>query len=380
MFIDIHVLQTVPPSNLNRDDTGSPKSASYGGVRRARVSSQAWKRATRAAFAGSLHESDLGVRTKRIVDAVVDQAEAEGSDVPAAEIAQRTVTALELVSLKAKAPTKKKTASSEAVAEGEPTAYGLTDYLVFYSREQIARLAELVVSGAKLTKPEVLRALDSEHGIEVALFGRMVADNKELSVDASVQVAHALSTHGVDHESDYFTAVDDRGRDDDMGADMLGIVEFNSSTLYRYATINVAGLAANLGGHQDDVARAVEAFVRDFSRSMPTGKQNTFANRTLPDVVAVMVRSDQPVNLVGAFETAVATRSGDGRVRASVDRLVAQASSVRKFVEAPVASYVVYAGDVASAAGALGEECDSLNDLAAKVAATVLAGAGAHAS
>ena len=84
MFIDIHVLQTVPPSNINRDDTGSPKSAFYGGVRRARVSSQAWKRATRAAFARSLHEHDLGVRTKRIVDAVVDQARADGADLPEA--------------------------------------------------------------------------------------------------------------------------------------------------------------------------------------------------------------------------------------------------------------------------------------------------------
>ena len=288
------------------------------------------------------------------------------------------------MSLKAKSPKQKKTASSEDAADSGATAYGLTDYLVFYSREQIARLAELVVSGAKLTKAEVQRALDSEHGIEVALFGRMVADNKELSVDASVQVAHALSTHAVDDESDYFTAVDDRGRDDDMGADMLGIVEFNSSTLYRYATINVAGLAANLGGHVDDVARAVEAFVLDFSRSMPTGKQNTFANRTVPDVVAVMIRADQPVNLVGAYESAVATPSGAGRISASVDCLVAQAQSVGRFVDAPVASYVVYAGEVAAGARALGTECSSLADLAANVRSHVSAdaesAAGVHAS
>ncbi len=380
MFVDIHVIQTVPPSNLNRDDTGSPKSAYYGGVRRARVSSQAWKRATRAAFAGSLHEDDLGVRTKRIVDAVVEIAKVNGTEMAEVDVAKRATDALALVSLKAKTPTQKKKPGESAEAGGEATAYGLTDYLVFYSRAQIAQLAELVTSGAKLNKTEVQRALESEHGIEVALFGRMVADNKDLGVDASVQVAHALSTHAVDDESDYFTAVDDRGRDDDMGADMLGIIEFNSSTLYRYATINISGLAKNLGGHADDVARAVEAFVRDFSRSMPTGKQNTFANRTVPDVVAVMVRSDQPVNLVGAFESAVVTRGADGRVTESVKRLVDQATSVEKFVEVPTSAFVVFAGARAAEAAALGEECSSLVDLAAKVKGAVLDGIGASAS
>ena len=371
MFVDIHVIQTVPPSNLNRDDTGSPKSAYYGGVRRARASSQAWKRATRAGFADSLQESDLGVRTKRIVDAIVEIARADGSTLPESEIAKRATEALSLVSLKAKQPPAKKKSPGDSDAATEPKGFGVTDYLVFYSRAQIARLAELVASGAKLTKSEVANALESQHGIEVALFGRMVADNKDLSVDASVQVAHALSTHAVDDESDYFTAVDDRGRDDDMGADMLGTIEFNSSTFYRYATINVAGLSHNLDGHVEDVTRAVEAFVRDFSRSMPTGKQNTFANRTVPDVVAVMVRSDQPVNLVGAFESAVVTRGTDGRVTESVRRLVEQAEAVTKFVDSPIASFVIFAGGRTAEAASLGVECSSLTDLASKVRHTV---------
>lgn len=358
MFVDIHILQTVPPSNLNRDDTGSPKSAMYGGVRRARVSSQAWKRATRSAFEKHLAEGDLGRRTKRIIDLVVQAAAARGSELDVAEIVRRTEAALAAIGLKTE---------KASTTKDDDGKLPVTQYLLIYSRGQIDALTEVVVNEPKPTKKAVQAALESTHGVEVSLFGRMVADNKELSVDASVQVAHALSTHAVDDESDYFTAVDDLGRDDDSGAGMLGTIEFNSATLYRYATINVDGLRANLGS-TDDTARAVEAFVRDFAISMPTGKQNTFANNTLPDALVVMVREDRPVSLVGAFEDPVVASATSGLVSESVHRLVDQAGSVAAFVAPPLATYVVHGGRRTAAVESLGEVYGHVDELARAVA------------
>jgi len=318
-YVDVHVIQTVPPSNVNRDDTGSPKTAVYGGVRRARVSSQAWKRATRTDFESTLDSTELGVRSKRLVEIVADEIRGLAPEVE---------------------PDAARTAAKEVLGKGgitvkAPKGGGADEagYLVFLSRLQISALAELALEGlrgdgvAAIERKAVQAVLKGKNSIDLALFGRMVADVTDLNVDAAAQVAHAISVHAVETEYDYFTAVDDhkqRDAEEDAGAGMIGTVEFNSSTLYRYATVNVEGLLANLG---DEAAtrRAVEAFVRSFVRSLPTGKQNTFANRTLPDAVVVVVREDQPVNWVGAFETPVPTAGEGGRVAESVVRLVAHA-------------------------------------------------------
>ena len=136
----------------------------------------------------------------------------------------------------------------------------------------------------------------------------MVAEDPSLNYDAACQVAHSISTHAVRNEFDYFTAVDDRAPEDNAGAGHIGTVEFNSAVLYRYAAVNVQELASYLG--TEDAVHACAAFAEAFVRSMPTGKQNTFANRTLPDVVYLTVRHDQPVNLAGAFEKPVYAREG----------------------------------------------------------------------
>jgi len=137
----------------------------------------------------------------------------------------------------------------------------------------------------------------------------MVADDPALNTDASAQVAHAISTHKVENEYDYYTAMDDRSPEDQAGAGMIGTIEFNSSTLYRYATVAAHDLKKNLGD-ANVAAKAVKEFVRAFICSMPTGKLNTFANNTPPYSVMLAVRRDQPVNMVGAFETPV--KAGEG--------------------------------------------------------------------
>lgn len=300
--IDVHIIQSVPPSNINRDDTGSPKTAVYGGARRARVSSQAWKRATRHTFETQLDRSEIGVRTQHMAEMVANILTKQHR-VDADIALTRATSALDAAGFKAKAKRNAK--------EG---AAPLTEYLVFFSNSQIEQLAQLVSDSGdgKVTAKDAKTALDTNHSFDVALFGRMVANDTSLNVDAACQVAHALSTHAVETEYDYYTAVDDHRSDEertDAGAGMVGTIEFDSSTLYRYATVNVDALKANLGDAQATI-RALEAFVRSFVLSMPTGKANTFANQTVPDAVVVTARSDRPVSLVGAFEVPVRSESG----------------------------------------------------------------------
>ncbi len=372
-FVDIHILQTVPPSNLNRDDTGSPKTAMYGGARRARVSSQAWKRATRVAFDDRYDKADLGVRTKRIVELLAERIGEldDGLKDQANDLATKT---FEVVGIKVKVPKTKKDKKKEEAEEPPEEKLPESEYLVFLSRRQVDNLAKAVIRAAgannvkkALLAEDVKSLADQNHSVDVALFGRMVADQADMNVDAAAQVAHAISVHAVETEFDYFTAVDDQLNKDELlkkddpakkvetGAGMIGTVEFNSATLYRYATVDVKRLAENLGDHTATV-RAVEAFVDCFVRSMPTGKQNTFANRTLPEAVVVQVRDRQPINLAGAFENPIRETAASGRVKVAADALRDEAREIaRTYGEQPVASWVARVGADTAALDDLGE-------------------------
>jgi CRISPR system Cascade subunit CasC len=213
-----------------------------------------------------------------------------------------------------------------------------------------------------VVKAEAKARLQEGNSIDLALFGRMIADVGDLGVDAAAQVAHAISVHGVDPEYDYFTAVDDRkgalDPEEDAGAGMIGTVEFNSSTLYRYATVDVDALQRNLGDRAMTL-RGLGAFARAFITSMPTGKQNTFANRTLPDAVLVTLRADQPVSLVGAFEDALTVGAPGGVVRTAAERLAGYARDIdAAYGTAPVAAWVFGAGDRAQPLDVTGRRVD----------------------
>ncbi|MFD5521562.1 type I-E CRISPR-associated protein Cas7/Cse4/CasC [Streptomyces sp. NPDC127066] len=308
LFVEVHILQSLPPSNINRDDSGTPKQALYGGARRARVSSQAWKRATRVEFAKAEPAADRATRTKRIAALLAERlarpAADGGAGLDAAQADRLTAALLEPLGI------------SKSSKKEEQSAY-----LLFFGKRQLdtlvalldGRAGELLALPEKKLKEEIAKlpvvsTLSTGHPAEVALFGRMVADLPSLNVDAAVQVAHALSTHAVRTEFDYYTAVDDENVED-SGAGMIGTVEFNSSTLYRYAVLGVHQLRDNLTSPQA-ARKAAVRFVDAFTRSMPTGHQNTFAHRTLPHLVLVTVRTDQPVNLVSAFEEPVTGQSG----------------------------------------------------------------------
>ncbi|WP_033255774.1 type I-E CRISPR-associated protein Cas7/Cse4/CasC [Kitasatospora phosalacinea] len=345
LYIDVHILQTVPPANLNRDDNGSPKEAYFGGKRRSRVSSQAWKRATRMHFAERYEPQDLGTRTKRIAGKLAERLTARAGAAGAAlspEDAQRIAGAL---------------LKPMGIAAGKKA--GDTAYLLFYGRRQLEGIVDLVVADAaelaalddqqleeRVKNLPVREQLQQGHPVDVALFGRMVADIPGLNVDAATQVAHALSTHATELEFDYYTAVDDETGDEETGAGMIGTIGFNSATLYRYATVGLHQLTDNLGEEKTAV-EAVDLFVDSFARSMPTGYGNSFAHRTRPSLVAVVVRTDQPVNLVSAYENAVPV--GDGILAESARRLAAEyRTATSQWGDEPLHTAICHTLDAAS--------------------------------
>jgi CRISPR system Cascade subunit CasC len=324
MKLELHILQSFAPSNLNRDDTNSPKQCDFGGYRRARVSSQSWKRAMHTRFKSNnlIPESSRSVRTKRLVEARLVPAMVESGR--SKEEAEAVAWAL-LGGLKI-APDSKHEA--------------LTQYLLFLGESEIDNMVsimdqhwdDLVAVAAssegkkkkdkagdvsKEIVEELSKRLDGGRAASVALFGRMLADAPGLNRDAAAQVAHAISTHAVNVEFDFFTAVDDLKGNDVAGADMIGTVEFNSACFYRYLNVDIEQLRANLHGDEELLKATVSAFVEAACVAVPTGKQNSMAAHNPPSVILAVVGANAPRNLANAFVKPVNGMRGDGLVAGS---------------------------------------------------------------
>ncbi|EHI70343.1 type I-E CRISPR-associated protein Cas7/Cse4/CasC [Streptococcus ictaluri] len=339
LFLDIHAIQTLSPSNINRDDTGSPKTAQYGGVRRARVSSQSWKRAMRRYFSGNKQQSDVGVRTKDIVKYVADKIIELDKSISAEDALNKADKVLNGAGVKTK--------DFKAKA------------LFFLSSVQARNLAQAAIDN--VTDKKVLHdILNSNVAIDIALFGRMVADDPSLNEDASSQVAHALSTHAVQTEFDFYTAVDDLAPEDNAGAGMLGTIEFNSSTLYRYANVAVHELLEQLKD-RENLVNTLNLFIEAFAKSLPTGKVTSFANQTLPQALVVTLRNDRAISLVSAFEKPI--KSSEGYVRKSIEKLSSEFIKVEKFVNEPVLTFYVALEDVEALKSTGGIEKNSISEL-----------------
>jgi CRISPR system Cascade subunit CasC len=336
MLVELHMIQNFAPSNLNRDDTGAPKDCEFGGVRRARISSQCIKRAMREVFKKDNLSSDgtrllspdeLADRTKILVSKVIDHLEEQGKDREEAQVAIEAALGGAGLSVKSE---------------------GKTEYLLFLGRTAISGLAKVCVEhwdaltaplqesekkggakkkAAKAAVPkEVGKAvrdiLDGAYAADLALFGRMLADIPESNIDAASQVAHAISTHKVAMEFDFYTAVDDLQPREETGAGMMGTVEFNSACFYRYANVDVDQLAENLGGDQNLARRTIEAFLRASKDAIPTGKQNSFAAQNPPAFILAVIRGNGgPVSFANAFEKPVYTGRNDGLIEPSVEAL-----------------------------------------------------------
>lgn len=317
LYLDVNAIQTLPPANINRDDTGSPKTAQYGGSRRARVSSQSWKRAIRNYFLENSEDGNVGVRSYKIPDYIASKIKKIDSSINDEEALKMADDILKDAGLK--------------------TKNFKTSALFFLGDTQAEELAKAAVD--KIEDKNLLKdMLKNDPAVDIALFGRMVADDPSLNEDASCQVAHAISTHSVETEFDFFTAVDDLQEETNAGAGMLGTIEYNSSTLYRYANVAVHEFVRQLSDKEETI-NALKLFVEAFAKSLPTGKVNTFANTTIPSFIMVTLRADRPVNLVSAFENPVKAYKNEGFVDESVEKLLKEYKKSEKFVEEPLVTF-----------------------------------------
>ena len=311
MKIEMHLLQNVAPACLNRDDTNTPKDCEFGGHRRARISSQALKRAIRLSpIFKEVLQADLGIRTKGLVSELTRRLTMEAKGEAEAQV---VVTGFVEEAMSAVTEGEKKTKVLLYLGGDEMERMGKVllenyDDLLKAKREQDAKEES---QKAKKKDKDVFRdackgvAREFKSGTkaaDVALFGRMMAGHAEANVDAACQVAHAISTNKVSMEMDYYTAVDDLSPKEETGAGMIGFTGFNSSCFYRYANIDFDQLRKNLDGDIELANRTVEAFIRASVAALPSGKQNTMAAHNPPEAIFAIVRtSGAPVSLANAF-------------------------------------------------------------------------------
>lgn len=290
-FLQMHVLTAYPTSNLNRDDSGRPKTVEFGGVQRLRISSQSLKRAWRTSpvFQQRL-TGYMGSRTQRLGELVLERLTTGGMDAGKAQEVARSIAASfgKLEDGKAKNPT-------------------LIRQLAFVSpaeRERALALADRAVAGEELAlkADDVLLHVDT--AADIAMFGRMLADQPSFNRDAAVQVAHAFTTHAGVTEDDYYVAVDDLKRredGDDLGTSFIGVQEFGAGLFYSYACIDLGLLVRNLDGHAGVARDALSALVEAAATVSPTGKQASFASRARASYLQLELGTQQPRTLAAAF-------------------------------------------------------------------------------
>lgn len=347
MILELHMIQNFAPSNLNRDEDNQPKDCMFGGYRRARISSQCIKRSVRRhpAFTRAVEAAgvDLGKRTKRLKDELVKGMEARGKAPAEAETVARNIIGLLGLGFKGektqyllflgqgeieeildvalkdwdaltKAVVVKKGKEGEGEGdEGNDASSDKKPKVPKELKETEKRLKEIVGKERKAMKG---------YAADIALFGRMIADKKDMNVDAACQVAHAMSTNKVEMETDFFTAVDDLLPDEETGSDMMGGVEFNSSCFYRYSLVDLGKLAENLGFNRDLLSGTVRGYIEASVKAIPTGHQNSMAAHNPPSFVRAILRKDGfPWNLANAFQEPVRRTNGKTLERLSIDRL-----------------------------------------------------------
>jgi len=299
-FLQLHLLTVYPPANLNRDDIGRPKTAIFGDTPRLRVSSQALKRAWRTSEVFERHlGGHRGQRTQRFGEVVEQHLLAKGAPADAARKIAREIADL----------------FGKPKAENDKNNPTHIEQLAFISPEEKAAalaLAERALAGAVIDqkKAGVLRQADT--AVDIAMFGRMLADDPAYNRDAAVQVAHAITTHKVMVEDDYYTAVDDlKTPAEDAGAGFVGEAGFGAGVFYLYACINRDLLERNLGGDRALAGAGIAALIEAAATIAPKGKQASFASHARTDYLLVEKGETAPRTLAGAFLRPVGDRDGD---------------------------------------------------------------------
>lgn len=332
-LIELHILQSFPVTCLNRDDVGAPKSAVFGGCQRARISSQCWKRAIREMAKNSEKELFGGQRTRYVIRELEELFTARA--VPSDKV--RTLAAL----------------TADGLGKLDSEEKGNVKTLLYFSPQELEKVADAMLqtdhadllaraaaetgddkkaakdkekAGKELLKlaEKAAKALASKvkDAADIAIFGRMVADDHSLMVEGAGLFSHALSTHSTANEIDFFSAVDDKNADD-SGAGHIGTLEFNAACYYRYVGLNLDLLWDNghLGHFADDERRAVvDAFLRAAIMAVPSARKNSMFGHNPPSFVLGLRRQGHPLSLANAFENPV--RSSQGYSTESRERLL----------------------------------------------------------
>lgn len=349
--LELHIIQSVPVACLNRDDLNSPKTAVFGGVQRARVSSQSWKRAIRELAKEISPELFKGNRTRRMVFALKNCFMEKGIDAECSvAIAERVADIVETLDSKKDEDgfCKIKTLMFFSDAEYEAIANAIVN-----SDDVSAALTELsdvLNQGGKdveKNKSKVLKKMDKtlnkgaiakaikgaqlKDAGDIALFGRMVANDHSLQVDGASMFTHALSTHKADNEIDFFAAVDDLQSESEAGAGMTSTLEFNSASYYRFTALNLGVLADEgyLGSMtKEERQKVVRTFLESTIKAIPRARRNTMNGNTMPVYVLGVVREKgHPLQLVNAFESPI--RSSNGYTVESIKRMNAEYADLK---------------------------------------------------
>jgi len=319
MKIELHLIQNFAPSCLNRDENNAPKDCTFGGVRRARISSQCIKRSVRE-FWNASSTITPGKRTKRIKGEIAKAVRSRMPNPTDEEITN--VTELFVSTYYAGADGKNADKTNVLLYVGQPEIEVAAESIVEVWDEAVKILRENAETLAKGSKNPKLKALTKSKDIaanlksatpsaDIALFGRMLAENPDMKTDAACQVAHAISTHKVDMDMDFYTAVDDLNPDEETGAGMMGVTGFNSACFYRYACVDLDDLAKNLGDRAEAI-KVTKAFLKASVMAIPTGKQNSMAAQNRPLFGMFVVReSGVPMSLANAFQKPVRVNGVD---------------------------------------------------------------------
>ena len=280
--VEFHILQSFPVTCLNRDDVGAPKTAVVGGVTRARVSSQCWKRQVRLAM--PQFGIRLAVRTKKAEELFTNACLELGAEAESAQACGKKIAEL--------------LADDTLLFISDSEAKAFADY----ARQQdyeVARLKDKELE--KIARKALNPAVDA---LDIALFGRMVAKAAEMNVEAAASFAHAISTHKVSNEIEFFTALDDL--QNEPGSAHMGSLEFNSATYYRYVSLDLGQLAQTLGA--DDLKKAIAAFTQALFVAVPNARQTTQSGASPWEFARVLVRKGQRLQV--PFEKAVKGQGG----------------------------------------------------------------------
>lgn len=304
--LELHIIQSVPVACLNRDDLNSPKTAVFGGVQRARVSSQSWKRAIRELAKEIAPDQFKGERTRLMYDPLVKAMAAVGLSATEADEGARKIVDV-LVKLDGKSKDKVKSTT-----------------LYFMSPLELDTVAKVYAESKDVKKAlKAVNASSLNDAADISIFGRMVANDHSLTVEAASMFSHALSTHKVDNEIDFFSAVDDLQPKEESGAGMTSTLEFNSATYYRFAALNLDMLADadHLGSLSSEERQSVvRTFIEATIKAIPAARKNTMNGNTLPvHVLGVVREKGHPIQLVNAFEAPV--KSSQGYAAKSVELL-----------------------------------------------------------